>query len=147
MASITIKNSHKNLLFAACVANQTGASFEESGEWLIISDQPTLTIPHYCTRDAGWDPAAPANNSAWRSLLLNKSGHLIHFDDSEIVISDEKPQEKRPGYLLRFDSQAQKDLAEQWAGQLGYSDLREYILAAIEALNRSWEEKRIKKGE
>jgi len=49
MASITIIQGAKNLVFAAQVANETGAEFEETqgderieGGWIKISDSPTL---------------------------------------------------------------------------------------------------------
>lgn len=139
MASITIMAGHKNLIFAANVANDTGAEFEEGEQWITISDTPTLTIPSYCFRDAtGRDGNNPRYESAWRSLLLNKKGYLLYFGDDEIVISDDKPTEKRPSYLLRFDSEAQKTLAEKYASEMGYGDLREYLVAAIESFNREW---------
>lgn len=143
MASITIPHTHKNLIFAASVANETNATFDEGEQWIIISDEPTLTIPSYCFRDAvGGDAYGPQHERAWRSLLLNKKGYLIYFGDDEITLSDEKPTEKRPSYLLRFDSEAQKDLAEKLASEMGYGDLREYLIAAVDNLNQQWEEAR-----
>lgn len=141
MASITIPHGHKNLVFAACVANETNAQFEEDGEAIIISDSPELVIPSYCFRDAMGGRAQPGDR-AWRSLILNKDGYLKYFGDDEIVISDTKPSDKRPSYLLRFESEAQKQVTEQWATDLGYDDLRQYLLAAIEAYNASWQAQR-----
>lgn len=144
MASITIVHGHKNLVFAAEVANQTGAEFEEKGEqWIIISDTPTLTIPRYCY-DGAFDPDGrrardPQLESAWRSLLLNKQGYLVYFDDDEIVVSDEKPKDKRPQFLLRFSDEEMKRETEEWAAKLGYDSLTEYILEAIDRLNKDWE--------
>jgi len=141
MASITIMNGHKNLIFAASVANETGASFEEDGQWITITDAPELVIPEYCYRQA-FDPdgrrAAQGDSrlaSGWRSLLLNKRGHLRHFGDFEIVISDDKPQERRPAFLLRFPDAEEKARAEMWAERMGYPSLTAYILEAVAAFN------------
>lgn len=147
MASITIMHGHKNLIFAASVANETGAEFSEDGQWITISDSPELIIPRYCF-DQALDPdgrglSAGDNrlDNAWRSLLLNKRGHLVHFDDSEILISDEKPKDKRPQFLLRFPDEASKAEAEEWAERAGFSSLTDYILEAVTAFNQFWSEK------
>jgi hypothetical protein len=146
MASITIMHGHKNLLFAAEVANQTGAEFEENGQWITITDTPTLTIPRSCYDDA-FDPNGQRQRqgdsqleSAWRSLLLNKQGYLVYFGDDEIFISDEKPKDKRPQFLLRFPSDAEKQAAEEWAARAGFPSLTDYILEAVEAFNKVWSE-------
>jgi hypothetical protein len=144
MASITIMHSHRNLLFAAEVANATGATFEEDGQWITISDSPQLEIPRYAF-DHVFDPeGARAHRGEnieriWRSLLLNKRGHLVHFDEHEIVIADEKPA-KPAGFLLRFPSDEEKAQAEEWAERAGFDSLTAYILAAVEAFNRHWQE-------
>lgn len=144
MASITIQHSHKNLLFAAEVANQTGAEFEEQGQWITISDSPTLTIPHYCFSHA-FDPdgrraRGGRMESAWRSLLLNKRGYLEYLGDDEIVITDDPPAEKRPATLLRWTAQSEKDEAEEFAERLGMS-LNEYIINAVVEWNRYYRER------
>lgn len=149
MASITFQHSHKNLIFAAEVANQTGAEFEEKGQWITLSDSPRLIIPRYCfdeAFDADRRRARAGDDqleSAWRSLLLNKQGHLEYFGDDEISITDAPPKEerKRPGFLLRFPNQETKADAEEWAARAGYDSLTEYILEALAQFNRSWEEK------
>jgi len=143
MASITIMAGHKNLLFAAEIANQTGAEFEERDGWITISDSPTLTIPHYCFSHA-FDPEGQRIHdgrleSAWRSLLLNKHGHLEYFGDDEIVITDDPPAEKRPETLLRWSAQREKDEAEKWAERLGMS-LNKYIVNAVAEWNRYYRE-------
>ena len=149
MATITIQHGHKNLIFAANVANETGATFEENGNWITISDTPELVIPEYCFRQA-FDPDGrrgqrddPQLASAWRSLLLNKQGYLVHFDDSEILISDTKPQEKdkRPQFLLRFPDQDARDRAEKWASRAGFDSLTAFINEAIAAYCNFWQEK------
>lgn len=150
MASITIQAGHKNLLFAAEVANETGAEFEEEGQWITISDSPTLTIPHYCFRQA-FDPDGRRARdgrleSAWRTLLLNKRGHLQYFGDDEIVITDDPPKEKRPATLLRWTAQREKDEAEQFAARLGMS-LNEYILNAVAEWNFYYSEQAADKDE
>ena len=137
MASITIMAGSKNLIFAAEVANQTGAEFHEEGQWIVIEDSPTLTIPGYCFHHA-FDPESrrartePAQlESIWRSLLLNKQGYLIYFGDDEIVISDDPPKAPaRPALLLRFASQEQKAEAETLAEQLSQS-LTAFVLEAV----------------
>ena len=146
MASITIMHGHKNLIFAAEVANQTGAEFEENGQYITISDTPTLTIPRYCY-DGAFDPDGQRQRqgdtqleNAWRSLLLNKQGYLVYFDESEIVISDEQPKDKRPQFLLRFPDEETKRETEEWAERMGYASLTEYILEAIDRLNKDWEQ-------
>jgi len=144
MASITIQHGHKNLIFAAEVANQTGAKFEENGQRITISDSPDLVIPRYCF-DHAFDPDGQRGRDgrlerAWRSLLLNKSGRLVHFTDHEIVITDDKPAEKRPATLLRWSTQREKDEAEKWAGRLGMS-LNEYIVNAVAEWNRYYRER------
>jgi len=156
MASITIMPGAKNLIFAAEVANQTGAKFEETqgderieGGWIKISDSPTLTIPRYCF-DHALDPEGHRARdgrleSAWRSLLLNKRGHLAYFGDDEIVITDDPPAEKRPATLLRWSTQREKDEAEKWAGRLGMS-LNEYIVNAVAEWNRYYREQAADKG-
>ena len=143
MASITIQQSHKNLIFAALVANETGATFKEEGSWITIEDSPCLEIPHYCFSQA-FDPEDQRGlrgdsrlGSAWRSLLLNKRGHLIRFDDYEIVIADEKPEQTAA--LVRFPNPAVKSTAALWAERINMS-LNSYILDAIERANRFWEE-------
>lgn len=138
MASIKITNSHKNLLFAAAVANSTGAEFEEQGDWIIISDSPDLTIPHYEFTEIFGNRVS---ESAWRSLLLNRTGYLKFFDDSEMILCDDPPKQGQANFLLRFPSPAEKRSAEQWAERAGYESLTEYILASVEAFNRSWVEK------
>ena len=85
MASITIAHSHKNLIFAALVANQTGAKFRENGDSITINDSPELTLPGYCAREA-W---GEHEDSEWQSLLMNKSGHLHYFGWDEIIIGDQ----------------------------------------------------------
>ncbi len=91
MPSIKIMNSHKNLIFAAKVANSTGATFTEDGSWIVIEDSPTLEIPRY-DFDEVFDPEGKANSlqieAKWGSLILNKVGSLKHFDDQEIVLED-----------------------------------------------------------
>ncbi len=146
MASITIMHGHKNLIFAAEVANQTGAEFTEDGQWITISDSPTLTIPRHCYNEA-FDPDGRRAGrgdtqleNAWRSLLLNKRGYLVEFSDYEIVISDEQPQDKRPQFLLRFPDEEMKRKTEDWAARMGYGSLTEYILEAIDRLNKDWEQ-------
>jgi hypothetical protein len=144
MASITIMHSTKNLIFAAEVANQTGAEFEEEGQWIKIYNSPTLEIPEYCFREA-FDPRGTRGDtsqleSVWRSLLLNKVGYLVYFGDDEIVLSDTNPKEKpkRPQFLLRFNAEDTKDNAELWAERAGYDSLTSYINAAVEAFNEKW---------
>lgn len=147
MASITIQQGHKNLVFAHLVANETGAEVEENGQWITISDSPELAIPYYCFTQA-FDPEGQRQargdtrlDSAWRSLLLNKRGYLDRFTDFEILITDEKPKgDKRPQFLLRFPDEGTKQIAEQWAGRAGYNSLTDYIIAAIEAFNEQWSE-------
>lgn len=146
MASITIMQGHKNLVFAACVSNETGAEFEEDGQWITISDSPRLTIPRYCFTQA-LDPEGqrarrgdPRLESSWRSLLLNKRGHLLHFDDFEIVIGDEKPKKEQRQYLHRFPDAEAKSRAEDWAERAGFSSLKDYINDAVERAGRFWAE-------
>ena len=145
MASITIQHGAKNLVFAALVTNETGAEFEEQGQWIVISDSPTLEIPRYCFAQA-FDPEGQRArqgdsrlDSAWRSLLLNKRGYLRYVDDNEIVIDDEKPQEQqgRPQFLLRFDSAESKEQAEFIAERVHMS-LTEFVNAAITASVESY---------
>ena len=146
MASITIQHGHKNLLFAASVANETGAEFEEDGQWITISDSPELVIPSYCFTQA-FDPEGRRAQqgdsrleSAWRSLLLNKQGYLKHFSDLEIVVSDDKPKDTRPQFLLRFPDETTKAKAEEWAERAGFESLTAYILEAIRGFNQFWQE-------
>jgi len=147
MASITIQHGHKNLIFAANVANQTGAEFEEDGQWITISDSPRLVIPRYCF-DEAFDPDRRRSRqgddqleSGWRSVLLNKRGHLEYFGDDEISITDGPPKEerKRPGFLLRFPNQEAKERTEQWAARSGYT-MTEFLLEAAERFCQFWEE-------
>lgn len=142
MASITIQHGHKNLVFAASVANETGAEFEEQGQWIVISDVPELTIPRYCFSQAfnpdGQRDAARLE-STWRSLLLNKRGYLVSFDDYEIIIADEKPKQGRPSFLLRFPDAAAKARAEEWARRAGFASLTEFVLKAVERSCDFWE--------
>jgi hypothetical protein len=115
MASITIMKGHKNLIFAANVANETGAMFEENGDWITITDSPELTIPSYAFRQA-FAPDGRGNQaqleSVWRSLLLNKQGYLVNFDDWR---------------------------AEQWSGRVGFESLTAFILDAIKSRCDFWE--------
>lgn len=136
MASITIQHGHKNLIFAAQVANETGATFEENGQWITISNSPDLEIPRYAF-DEAFDPdrrrAARADiqlESAWRALLVNKCGYLIHFDDYEIVIGDDKPGDA-PSMLVRFHTAAEKERMDDVAKKVNLS-LNEFALTAIE---------------
>jgi len=145
MASITIQAGQKNLIFAATVADETGAEFAEDGQWITITDTPTLTIPRYCF-DQAFDPEGRRARqgdarleSAWRSLLLNKQGHLRSFSDSEIYITDDKPQEKRPSFLLRFPDDGAKERAEEWAERAGFSSLTDFILNAVTRACEFWE--------
>jgi len=148
MASIKVQHSQRNLVFAAEVANDTGAEFTEDGGWITISDSPELTIPRYAF-DHSFDPdGARAHRGEdlgriWRSLLLNKQGHLVRFDDMEIVIADEKPAQ-RATFLLRFPSDAEKAATEEWAERAGFDSLTAYVLAALEAFNASWQEQAAK---
>lgn len=144
MASITIQQSHKNLIFAALVADHCGASFREEGQWITIERDEALEIPHYLFIEA-FDPDGSRSRRyddslerAWRSLLLNKRGYLRSFSDQEIYITDDAPEEKRPAYVLRWNSQGQYEQAQEWAERAGYTDLRSYILEAIEQFNRWW---------
>lgn len=145
MASITIPHGHKNLLFAAMVANETGAEFEEDGQYITISDSPELTIPRYCFSQV-FDPtgskarAGDQLESAWRSTILNKRGYLKSFTDFEIIVTDDKPKDKRPAFLLRFPDEAAKAEAEGWAERTGYGTLTAYILAAVDEFNNKWKE-------
>jgi len=146
MASITIQHGHKNLVFAASVANETGAEFEENGQWITISDSPELTIPRYCFNQA-FDPDGSRSHhgenleSIWRSLLLNKKGFLVYFGDTEIYISDNKPKDPRPQFNLRWPDQETRDRAQEWANRAGFESLTAYIVAAVDAFNASWAEK------
>ena len=144
MASITIRAGHKNLLFAALVANETGAEFEETGTWITISDSPELVIPHYCFRqtfDLDGRRDSAQLDSTWRSLLLNKQGYLVRFDDSEIVVADEKPRDRRPSFLLRFPDRAAKAQAEEWAERAGFTSTTDFVLEAVERYCRFWEDR------
>lgn len=144
MASIRILNGHKNLIFAAAVANSTGAQFEEKGEYIEISDSPELTIPHYEFTEVF---GIRVSDSAWRSLLLNRTGYLKFFDDTEIVLCDDPPKQGQSNFLLRFPTVAEKKSAEEWAERAGYETLTDYILAAIDAFNRNWSEQATGKGD
>lgn len=141
MASVTIVQGRKNLMLGAEVANDTGAVFEEDGQWITISDGPILTIPRSSFNKA-FDPDGRRNHAqleqSWRSLLLNKRGHLIAFNDSEIVISDEKPSTERPQFLLRFPVPAAKTSAEEWAKRAGFDSLTSFVLAAVENFCQVW---------
>jgi len=137
MASITIQKSHKNLLLAAALANDTGATFEEDGDWITISDNPDLVIPRHCFSEA-LDPDGqrrargdPHLASAWRSLLLNRNGYLKYFGDVELILTDTKPSDPRPQFLLRFPDAEAKARAEVWAERSGYDTLTAFILDAI----------------
>lgn len=146
MASITIQHGHKNLIFASLVATETGAQFEENGDWITISDNPELVIPEYCFRQA-FDPDGRRSqrgdtqlDSAWRSLLLNKKGYLVTFTDFEIIVSDTKPHEdKRPQFLLRFPDDGAKTRAEEWSQRAGFDTLTAFILDAITTHCNFWE--------
>lgn len=150
MASVTIQHGHKNLIFAANVARETGAEFEEKGQWITISNSPRLVIPRYC-----FDEAFDADRrrtmrgdeqleSAWRSVLLNKQGHLEYFGDDEISITDEPPREerRRPSFLLRFPDAEAKERVKEWAARSGYT-LTDFLLEAAERYCRFWEEQAI----
>jgi len=144
MASITIQHSHKNLIFASVVANDTGASFKEEGGWITIEDHPRLVIPHYLFTQA-FDPEGRRQrqggsrlDSAWRSLLLNKRGKLLYFGDDEIVIVDEIPEVAK--FLLRFPDPEVKAEAEEWADRGAFPSLNAYILDAVARHNLLWEE-------
>lgn len=137
MASIKIQNHHKNLLFAAALANSTGAEFEEQDTWIVISDSPELTIPHYEFSEIF---GTRVSDNAWRSLLLNRTGYLKYFDDHEIVLCDDPPKQGQSNFLLRFPTPAEKRDAEEWAERAGFETLTDYILAAINDFNRSWSE-------
>jgi len=143
MASITIMQGVKNLVFASEVANQTGATFEESGQQIIISDSPRLVIPRYCFNSA-FDPEGQRVHDgrlerAWLSLILKKNGYLEYRGDDEIVITDDPPAKKRPATLLRWSAQREKDEAEAFAERLGMS-LNEYIVNAVAEWNRYYRE-------
>ena len=145
MASIKIQAGQKNLAFAALVADEAGAEFAEEGQWITITDTPSLTIPRYCF-DQAFDPEGQRAQqgdtrleSAWRSLLLNKQGYLRSFNDSEIYITDDKPQEKRPSFLLRFPNDEMKERTEEWAERAGFSSLTDFILNAIARACEFWE--------
>lgn len=91
MASVTIMHGHKNLIFAALIANETGAKFREEGQWITIENSPALTIPRYAF-DQAFDPEGrgdPRLERAWRALILNKTGYLKYFGDDEIYLVDE----------------------------------------------------------
>lgn len=147
MASITLLHSHKNLIFACSLTEQTGAEFEEDGQKIIIRGMPELVIPHYCFSEV-FDPHGQKDHAylerAWRSLLLNKLGYLKHFSNHEIIISDQKPQDKRPQFLLRFPDVETKQATEERAAKMGYNSLTAYVLDAITMLNKSWSEGEIK---
>jgi len=143
MASITIMAGHKNLLFASEVANQTGATFEESGQQIIISDSPRLVIPRYCFNSA-FDPEGQRVHDgrlerAWLSLILGKHGYLEYRGDDEIRITDDPPKDKKVTTLLRWTAQSEKDEAKEFAGRLGMS-LNEYIINAVAEWNRYYRE-------
>jgi len=102
-----------------------------------------LTIPRYCF-DHAFDPEGQRVRdgrleSAWRSLLLNKRGHLEYFGDDEIVIADDPPKDKKVATLLRWTAQSEKDEAEAFAERLGMS-LNEYIVNAVAEWNRYYRE-------
>jgi len=144
MASITIQHGQRNLILSALVANETGATFREEGSWITIEDSPRLTIPRYAFREA-LDPDGQRSSdgtdrleSAWRSLVLNKRGHLIRFDDLAIVIADEKPEPI--AVLVRFPDGEEKGKAELWAARGGFPSMNAYILEAVAAYNRHWAE-------
>ena len=141
MASITIQHSHRNLLFAAQVATETGASFEESGQWITISQSPILEIPRYIFNQNFDQPNRdqPWLERVWRSLTLNKRGYLIGFSDTEIVISDDPPKSVKAPFLLRFPDEEAKAEAEAWAKRLNQT-LTDYLLDAVIAYNAHWQE-------
>jgi hypothetical protein len=91
MASIRIPHSSQNLIFAAYVANETGARFHETDGFTTISIEDTraLTIPRHCF-DQAFNPHGRRRDleDVWASLLLNKEGHLIYFGDTEILLCD-----------------------------------------------------------
>jgi hypothetical protein len=138
MASITIPAGPKNLQFAAQVERDTGARFKEDGDCIIIDDSPTLEIarhsfnvvfaPDYRNRrDDQLD-------RAWASLILNKSGYLVHFGEDGIVLSDTEPTDDGPrAYLLKFDSAEQKAIAEARAAAYWFRSLKDFIIASMEA--------------
>ncbi|MBI4553522.1 MAG: hypothetical protein HY710_14760 [Candidatus Latescibacteria bacterium] len=64
---------------------------------------------------------------------------MKHFSEDEIVLTDEGPTTPS-NFPLRFPSEADKRVAEEWAARLGYKSFTEYILAAIEAFNNRWAE-------
>lgn len=142
MASITIRNSHKNLLLAAQIANDTGATFEETQLEITIKDSPELTVPRYCFDNnyVGGRTSGDIDRQ-WRGLLLNRKGYLKFFGEDEFILTDDPPQKGQANLLLRFPSPAEKEEAESWAERLGYNSLTEYILAAISNFNQSWTEK------
>ena len=132
MASIAILPGVKNLAFAAAVAEATGAEFRETGQSIIIEDIPTLTIPRYCF-DNAFDPANKRQGQvdyegSWRSLLLNKVGYLVHLNEMEIVISDEKPPSS--GKVLLILPPDVKDQAEFLAAGL-HQSLNSFIKDAV----------------
>jgi hypothetical protein len=138
MASIILPAGHKNLRFAAQVEHDTGARFKEDGDRIIIDDSPTLEIarhsfnrvfaPDYKDRKDG------QLESAWASLILNKTGYLVHFGEDGIVLSDTEPTEDgKPAYLLKFDSTEQKAIAEARAARWWFRSLKDFILASMEA--------------
>lgn len=147
MASITILNGHKNFLFAAKVKEETGASFEEGDQLIVISNSPDLVIPRYCFSQV-FDPDGsrcqrgdPTLEMGWRSLLLNRQGYLRYFADGEFAISDDPPAEKRPAILLHFRDVEEKALAKEWAERLEFPSLTSYIRQAITAYNQMWRER------
>lgn len=124
--------------FAAQVEHDTGARFKEDGDCIIIDDSPTLEIARHSFNVVFApdykDRKSDQLDRAWASLILNKTGYLVHFGNDGIVLSDTEPTEDgKPAYLLRFDSAEQKAIAEARAARWWFRSLKEFILASMEA--------------
>jgi hypothetical protein len=143
MATIRIQNEEYNHQFVVSLAADQGYTWSEENGWLVVHGNPSLRIPRQ-TFDAVFDPTGtragdPALRRQWRSLIINREGHLEYFGEDKIVIRD-RPAETRPQFLIRFPDADTKAQAELWASRAGYESLTDYILAAIEMYNELWAE-------
>jgi hypothetical protein len=165
MASIRLPDDEINIKLAEALTQQGTATYalkdtDYDERVIVIEASPELVIEFQSFREAvksadrelgeAFSQWEEGMRKEWRMLILHTVGFITHFSEDEIIISDVAPK-KTAGFLLRFPSEAEKQIAEEWSRRTGHDSLTAYMFAAMKSYNIDWEQKmrllqNIKKG-
>lgn len=131
MASlILLANENNKALVRAMQAQGQDVKMKNTIDGLLIYGERIEITKDLADRVLGLGHKSEADaNIIWRSLILNRQGKLVQFNNDKIIIADEEEKGEWSSIRIRRST---KDLVEKWAQKLNMSQAQLFDMALHE---------------